>query len=172
MQHSWWWTGLQFTIQFCRIGPNQYPKSRPSLWKFVLASSSTVIWWILKFLWKTFPKTQKNLTKYSQMHEILWFAHRIHYFLTESSYFWFRMTYGHICRNIRGTTMRKLWQPVWPPSKISKNPVCLYVDIRAPKPAFVQVWPRTPSFTVWRSDHYVTRHFQPMHHTGVQAPSF
>ena len=46
------------------------------------------------------------------------------------------MTYGQIYRNIRGTTIRKLWQPVWPPSKISKKTVCLYVYIRAPKPAF------------------------------------
>ena len=144
MQNSWWWAGLQFSFQFCRIGQNQYPKSRPYLWKFVLTSCSTIFWWILIFK-ENFSKNPKNLTKYSQMHEILWFAYSIQpftTFLTKSSYFRFWMTYGQICRNIRGTTMRKLWQPVWPPSKIWKNPVCLYVDIRAPKPPFAQVWQR------------------------------
>ena len=74
MQHSWWWTGLQFTNLFSRIGPNQYPKSRPYLWKFVLASSSTVFWWILKFLWKTFPKTlliSQNIAKCMKSHDLL-----------------------------------------------------------------------------------------------------
>ena len=59
--------------------------------------------------------------------------------LSKSSNFQFYMTYGQIYRNIWGTTIRKLRQPVWPPSKISKNQVCLYVGIRAPKPAFAQL---------------------------------